>query len=58
MARELEALLANESLPVLIRWEDFDVLERSRGSPEPVRRIVRRSSEGASRRRSASWRKS
>jgi len=37
MARELEALLANESLPVLIRWEDFDVLERSRGSPEPVR---------------------
>jgi len=37
MARELEALLANESLPVLIRWEDFDVLERSRGSLEHVR---------------------
>jgi len=37
MAWEPEALLANESPPVLIHWEDFDVLERGQGFPEPVR---------------------
>jgi hypothetical protein len=36
-ALELEALLGSEGLPVLIHWEEFEVLEWGQGFPEPVR---------------------